>query len=313
MKRFILPAIVLILILALSGVTGTLAQGTDREVFRQTGHSVTGEFLTYYRSVPNATLLFGFPITEQFVKDGRLVQYFQRARFELRPDQPEGQRVGLTQLGRETYIPGRPAVGDSNAFGCRLQPTGYSICHSFLEFYDRHGGAAIFGQPISPFEYRDKMIVQYFENARFEWRPSMPEGQRVGITDLGRIYFDQKHEDVNLLKPVSFDGISGQAPLSIKSRAFAWKAVTVSTDDQLIYVIVQDQTLRPVSGATGLATIHWPGGRTETLSLITNSNGFGVVPLSFIGLSPGSLVTVEITVTINGLTNTTVTSFRIWY
>lgn len=303
------------LILAMGGVTTvSFAQGTGREVFRQTGHSVSGEFLDYYRNVNNATFLFGYPITEQFIKDGRLVQYFQRARFEFYPEFPEGQRVQLTALGRETYVPGRPAVGDASAFGCRAYPqTGFSVCHAFLDFFDRNGGVAQFGYPISGFEYRDKLIVQYFERARFEWRPSMPEGQHVGLADLGRIYFDQKHEDVNLLKPLSFNEIGAQAPLAIKSRAFIWKAVALASDQQLIYVVAQDQTLQPVAGATGTATIHWPDGRAETLALVTNSKGFGVVPFSFSNLPHGSLVTITIVITKDGLSSSTTTSFRIWY
>lgn len=314
MKLQRIAAHVLILFLMLRAATNVLAQGTDRQYFRETGHSVSGDFFTYYHSIKNATLLFGYPITEAFPKDGRLIQYFQRARFELYPELPAGQRVKLTSLGRETYVAGSPVVGDSNSFGCRAYPeTGFSVCHAFLDFFDANGGVAQFGYPISSFEYRDKLIVQYFEKARFEWRPSLPEGQRVGLTDLGRIYFDLKKEDVNLLRPISFDGIGRQAPLSIKSHAFSWKAVTLSTDQQLIYVVVQDQTLQPISGATGVATVCWPDGRTETLSLVTNSNGFGVVPLSFSDLPQGSLVTISIVITKDGLTNTAVTSFRIWY
>lgn len=313
MKLNRILAFVLLLALTLGGVTYTQAQGTDRQYFRETGHSVNGEFLTYYRSVKNATLLFGYPITEAFPKDGRLVQYFQRARFELYPELPAGQRVKLTSLGRETYVQGTSA-GDSDVFGCRAYPeTGFSVCHSFLDFFDANGGVTVFGYPISAFEFRGDLIVQYFEKARFEWRPDLSPGQRVGLTDLGRIYFDLKKEDVNLLKPLPFDQIGAQAPLSIKSHAFSWKAVTLSTDQQLIYVVVQDQTLQPISGATGVATIRWPDGRTETLSLVTNSNGFGVVPLSFSGLPHGGLVTVQIVITKDELTHTAVTSFRIWY
>ena len=303
----------MILFLVLGAVTSALAQGSDPQYFRETGHYVSGEFLTYYRSVKDATLLFGYPITEAFPKDGRLVQYFQRARFELYPELPTGQHVQLTALGSKTYAAGQP-FGDPNEFGCRhFAETGFSVCHAFLDFFEKYGGVAQFGYPISSFENRGKLTVQYFEKARFEWRPDLPAGQRVGLTDLGRIFFDQEKEDVNLLKPLSFNEIGRQAPLAIQSHAFSWKAITLSTDQQLIYVIVQDQTLQPVSGATGVATVRWPDGSKETLSLVTNSNGFGVVPLSFNGLPQGSLVTITIVVTKDGLTNTAITSFRIWY
>jgi hypothetical protein len=54
----------------------------------------------------------------------------------------------------------------------------------------------------------------------------MPEGQRVGLADLGRIYFDLKKEDANLLSPIPNDQISKVTKL--KMRAFVWKAVTIS-------------------------------------------------------------------------------------
>jgi len=110
------------------------AQAQDSEYFAQTGHNVQGEFLRYYRSVANPTLLFGYPITEQFTsKEGKLVQYFQRARFELRPDLPEGQRVQLTALGRGTYVPGKQLVIDNPlACGHRQSPGLPKICRNGL-------------------------------------------------------------------------------------------------------------------------------------------------------------------------------------
>lgn len=310
-KRII--AIGLLLGLLLGIAPGAGAQGPDRQYFRETGHTVSGDFLAYYRSVKDAALLFGYPITEAYPKDGLLVQYFQRARFELHPELSAGKRVQLTSLGRETYTPGKPAANKPD-LSCRFFPeTGFAVCYSFLDFFNKYGGAAQFGYPISPFELRDKMVVQYFEKARLEWRPDLPEGQRVGLADLGRIHFDLKKEDVNLLKPVPFDEIGAQLPLSLQTRAFSWKAVTLATDQQLIYVVVQDQTLQPISGAAGTATIRWPNGDTETLALLTNSKGFGVVPLSFANLPYGSLVIVDILIAKDGLSSSTRTSFRIWY
>jgi hypothetical protein len=310
-RRF--AAIVLLLCLALAQVTPSQAQGTERQYFRETGHTVSGDFWSYYQGVKNATQLFGYPITEQYVKDGRLVQYFQRARFEFYPERPLGQQVQLAALGREMYTPGTP-IKNENSLSCRkFNETGYSVCYAFLDFFLKNGGATIFGYPISQFEYREGKIVQYFENSRFEWRPSMPEGQRVGLTDLGRIYFDAKKEDVNLLKPVAFNEIGAERPVSIQAHAFSWKAVTLSTDQQLIYVVVQDQTLRPITGVAGTATIRWPDGTREMLAIVTNSKGIGVIPLSFSKLTYGSLVYVDILVSKDGLVSSTSTSFRIWY
>ena len=288
------------------------AQDSGNVYFSETGHNLNGEFLNYYRNTPDAQTLFGYPITEAFLKNGRLVQYFQRARFELYPERPAGQRVQLTHVGTDTYTPGSQ-LNLFNPFACQYFNSDYPVCYAFLDFYVSHGGEALFGKPISPFEYRDNLIVQYFENARFEWKPWMAEGQRVSLADLGKIDFSAKGEDPNLLRPVPPNQASDRQLINLQVRAFAWKAVTLSNDQQLIFVIVQDQTLQPVSGATGTATVRWPNGLTETLALASNSNGVGIVPLTITNQPYGNLVYIDITIIKDGLVATTTTSFRIWY
>lgn len=291
------------------------AQSAEVQFFAETGHNVKGDFLQFYRSVSDPTLLFGYPITEQYVnKDGLTVQYFQRARFELYPALPAGQRVALSNVGKETYVPaGQLNINDPLA--CDLYPqTGYSVCYAFRDFFNKYGGAAQFGYPISPFEFHDGLIVQYFEKARFEWRPWQAEGQRVGLTDSGRLYFDKLRENPDLLKPVPPEGNLGAPPiLSLQTRAFVWKAVTLASDQQLIFVVVQDQTLQPVSRAQGNARVQWPSGQTSDIPFTTNSNGVGIVPLSFADQPYGVLIAIEISVTKDGLNGATTTSFRIWY
>jgi hypothetical protein len=285
------------------------AQTQDSEYFAQTGHSVNGDFLRYYRSVSNPTLVFGYPLTEQFIsKDGKTVQYFQRARFEQ-----SANSVVLTPLGRETYSPEKQLV-INNPFACRtFTETGYSVCFAFLEFFEQNGGVAQFGYPISPFEFRNNQIVQYFENTRFEWRPGLAEGQRIGLTDLGRIYFDQLDEDPAFLKP-SVQGVSGpNLVLDLQVRAFPNKAVAMSSDQQTIYILVQDQNLQPIAGANGIATIRLPNGEVYSQSFPVNGRGVGTVSFDFQNQQNGRLVYVDIAVSYSGLQGTTSTSFRIWY
>lgn len=286
------------------------AQTTESEYFAETGHSVRGEFLTYYRSVPNPTLVYGYPLTEQFTSnDGKTVQYFHRARFELDPM----QGVKLTPLGRETYSPERQLV-INNPLACRTySQTGFAVCFAFRDFFEQNGGVAQFGYPISPFEYRNNQIVQYFENARFEWRPERAEGQRVRLTDLGRIYFEQHGEDPAFLK-ASLQGFAGpDLVLQLQVRAFPNKAVTKSSDFQTVYVIVQDQNLQPVVGARGDAIIHMVNSTPLRQNIIFNDKGVGKLEFAFQSQPIGKLVNITITAFYNGLQGSTTTSFRIWY
>jgi len=289
------------------------AQSADVQYFPETGHNEKGDFLRFYRSVPEPRLVFGYPITEQITsRDGKTVQYFQRARFESATDLFGNPIVELTSLGKANYIPGGQLNID-NSSGCQLFPNGFRVCFAFLDFFKANGGASQFGNPISPFEYRENLIVQYFEKARFEWRADRPEGQRVVISDLGRSYFEQLGEDQAQLKPVTPLDATINPVLAIEARAFVLKSVTLSSGEQTVYVIVQSQTLQAVSDATGTAAVHWPDGRTEEYPFSTNSSGVGSVAFGFRDQTQGELVSIDISVTYQGLTGTTKTAFRIWF
>lgn len=294
--------------------TSVYAQTSDSRYFSETGHNVSGEFLAFYENNPSAEYIYGYPITEQIPsRDGKTVQYFQRARFELYTDQPEGQRVTLTMLGRETYIP-VGALNVGNSFSCRTYiETGYSVCFAFLDFFDANGGVTQFGYPISAFEYHENKIVQYFERARLEWQPWKPEGARVVISDLGRAYFDKLGEDPGLLLPVNPNDDEPRVITEIRVRAFVLKAVTLATDNQSFFVIVQDQNMQPVSGAACTAIVNWPNGAKDSTNLTSDTNGVGVIGLAFNNQPYGSLIYTEITCNYNGLEAKTTTSFRIWY
>jgi hypothetical protein len=289
------------------------AQSTETLYFPETGHNVRGEFLKHYNSVKDPKLVYGYPITEQITsRDGRIVQYFQRARFELGTDLLGNLRVQLTPIGQAIYKPGGQ-LNINNASGCQLFMTGHHVCFAFLDFYQANGGMAQFGNPISPFEYRENLIVQYFEMARFEWRADRPEGQRVAITDLGRAYFDQLGEDQAHLKPVNPLDATINPVLSLKVRAFVSKSITLSSGRQTVYIIVQNQTLQAVSNASGKVSVRWPGSQTEEYFLATNNAGIGSVTFDFASQKQGELVPIDIIVEYQGITAKTKTSFRIWF
>ncbi|OQX64369.1 MAG: hypothetical protein B5M51_03965 [Anaerolinea sp. 4484_236] len=276
----------LVIILSLLAVTPVQAQGTDSKFFDQTRHNVQGAFWAYYQSVADAEIILGYPITEEF----------------------------LNKVGSLIYRSGAQ-LNINNPLACRTYPeTGYSVCFAFLEFFDAHGGVGQFGFPISPFEYQDNMIVQYFQNGRFEWHPSNPNGQRVVMGDMGSAYFYMAGEDTARLQPASplNAGIQPQV-LTLNVRAFPWKAVTYSTDQQLIFVIAQDQTLQPVPNASGVVKVYWPTGTEEPLSILTDANGVATLSLPVVNQPYGGLVTVEVLISHGDLLGETTTSFRIWY
>ena len=297
-----------------AGWVSVYAQTLESKYFSETGHNVKGEFLEFYDNNPNATFLYGYPITEEFVsKDGETVQYFQRARFEYHAELPAGGRVQLTPLGQKTFV-SSGTQNINNSFACHTYPeTGYAVCFAFLEFFDQYGGTAQLGYPISGFEYHEDKLVQYFERTRLEWQPWKAEGQRVVVSDLGRIYFDSLGEDPGLLASINPIGNAPKVITSLQVRAFVQNAVRLASDDQTIFLILQDQNAQPVSNAGCIASLHWPDGRNDSTVITTDSNGVGVISFSFVDQPYARLIYADINCAYIGLNATTTTSFRIWY
>ena len=315
--------LVVVLCVTLLGITGTSvqAQQTFGKYFTETGHNVVGEFWNLYQSVPDAEVIFGYPITDPFVTAfpaGLEVQYFQRARFEYHPELPEGQRVQMTPLGAYLYQAGAPSLNLTIPGACQSFPTGYAVCYDFLTFFDQQGGVARFGNPISAFEFlADGRIVQYFERARFEWHPELERGQNIMLADLGTIYFLAIGEDSARLTRVSpIEGIIVESPqwvTSIRVLAFVGKAVTLPTDAQDVYIIVLDQAYAPVPDATGFVIVHQPVSGDQAFPVTTDANGLGVVRnVTFANQPSGSLVELYVEMRLGELKDSTMTSFRIW-
>jgi hypothetical protein len=312
LMRFIFAFAILACLMGLSQGVVFAQEGSTSKYFPETGHNVTGEFWAYYQSYANAALIFGFPLTEAFKdpKSGRTVQYFTRARFELHPEDPK-EKVHLTALGSAIYTPGQ-GVDIFSPMGCRSFKNGYSVCFSFLDFFDKNGKEEIFGQPISSFQFSNGRIIQYFERARFEWYPEYGEGQKVVLADMGRIYFDFAKEDANLLQPIKPADKRVDVVLNLHTRAFVWKAVVQPNDKQVLYAIVQDQTLRPVPNAKVTVTVYWANGSPAAASLVTNENGVATLPFAVQSQPYGSLIKVDVRVEYQNLKDSAVTSFRIW-
>jgi mono/diheme cytochrome c family protein len=84
----------------------TPEQPAGRVYFPETQHSVGDPFLSFWQQ--NGGLqVFGYPLSEEYLgvspATGAVyrMQLFERARFELHPDQPAGEQVKLALLGAE--------------------------------------------------------------------------------------------------------------------------------------------------------------------------------------------------------------------
>ena len=163
--------------------------------FPETGHTLRGTFLSYWNK-HGGLPIFGYPTSEEFVErgeDGRdyTVQYFERHRFELHPENAPPYNVLLSRLGdailqlggRNWYDFPKTAARPGCVF---FEATGHSLCEPFLSYWRTHGleldgragktyaeSLALFGAPISEPQVEtlsdgQPYIVQWFERARFE-------------------------------------------------------------------------------------------------------------------------------------------------
>ncbi len=185
----------LLLIFALLTSTGPTSQAqSNSRYFPETGHFLSGVFRTFWEG-NGGVAIFGYPITEEYIgNNGRITQYFERARFEL-VDQGGQSVVELGKLGVEITqgrifpkVPPIPNTADRRY----IPETQHIIQYGFKQIWETRGGERIFGYPIS--EEIDEVLengewhtVQYFERVRFEYWPERADGDRVLISNLGRM------------------------------------------------------------------------------------------------------------------------------
>lgn len=75
-------------------------ENDERRCFAGTRHSLNAGFLGYWQAHDGLTR-FGLPVSEEFSENGRVVQYFERARLEWHPELGAGQDIVVGMLGRE--------------------------------------------------------------------------------------------------------------------------------------------------------------------------------------------------------------------
>ncbi len=166
-------------------IVAPFSSTTDKLYFTPTGHSLSGTFLKYWQQ--NGGLpVYGYPLTEQYVErsptDGKqyTVQYFERNRFELHPENQPPNNVqlgllGVQAIGKRQFPPAiNPDSGPNTLYFPQVEHT---LSGAFFHYWQSRGGLRQFGYPISePLLERNAIdgktyTVQYMERARFELHP----------------------------------------------------------------------------------------------------------------------------------------------
>jgi len=161
--------------------------------FPETGFCVRGRFLDYW-TANGGLARNGFPLTgerREVLEDGKeyTVQYFERVRLELHPENAPpydvllgffGRRIERAQFGgvnnavglfQQALAPAPPLAGASY-----FEQTGHNLGGGFRDYWLANGGLAQFGFPLTEerrerLEDNNEYTVQYFERARLEYHP----------------------------------------------------------------------------------------------------------------------------------------------
>ncbi|MCC6792387.1 MAG: L,D-transpeptidase [Thermomicrobiales bacterium] len=168
----------------------------------ETGQSIDGVFLDFWRA-NNGIANYGYPITPEIMQNGHIVQYYQYARFEYWPEDPNGNVVKLGAIGQElrpktvlrspfagvgVSAPKSSVNRDMTAFAQAWMPldeslaskpntatwryvaeTGHSVQHGFKSWWEASGEAAYLGNPLTE-EYQLKGVTyQIFERGQLAW------------------------------------------------------------------------------------------------------------------------------------------------
>jgi pimeloyl-ACP methyl ester carboxylesterase len=223
--------------------------GSGTRTFPETGKTVTGLFLDYWRS-HGSLAQQGFPISEVMDEtsdlDGKTytVQYFERAVFEYHPEQQPPYNVLLSQLGTFRYKQKYPNSAHSQqpntSPGSRLfTETGHNVGGKFLTYWQQNGGLAQQGYPISD-EFTEvsdldgkAYTVQYFERAVFEYHPENAPPYDVLLSQLGTFQYNHKYATVQAGAPVEGLFDVGGYKLWLSCTAQVQGAPTVIMDSGL--------------------------------------------------------------------------------
>lgn len=179
------------------------------QTFTETGKVVCGKFLTYWKEHSSLSQQ-GYPISNEFNEasevDGKSyhVQYFERAAFELHPENQPSNGVLLSLLGniayKQKYHDTAPGQHPNRSIGSIYFPqTGKRLGGQFLQYWQQHGTLAQQGYPISD-EFQEKSdldgktyTVQYFERAVFEYHSENQPSYSILLSQLGTLRFERKY------------------------------------------------------------------------------------------------------------------------
>jgi hypothetical protein len=272
----------------------------DERVFPN-GKRVSGDFLTFYEAHGGAAV-FGQPLNDAYQdEDGRITQVLTNVQMVMEDGQVRLAPLGLGAMAdlppEQTAPVERPDdVGPAVRY---VASTGHTIRYDFLDFYGEHGGEEVFGLPRTEFLLMPEgRLVQYFDNARFEWYSDAPDGQKVRLGPLGQALLE---------------GGSGEQAQVESLTLTLWAAETAVAvgQTQTLNALVTDQNGNPISDAEAQITIQTSEGVAELEMPATDTHGMTSLEYEPTG-EAGQFVYYTVSIHWRDLSATSQDYFLVW-
>ncbi len=255
-------------ILTVAAPTGSPpAAPSASQTFKETGKTVRGKFLEYWQT-RGGLAQQGFPISEEMQErsdtDNKVytVQYFERAVFEMHPENQPPYDVLLSLVGNFNYTQKYPNGAPNQTASASpdvqtFKETRKHLGGRFLEYWKANGGLAQQGFPISE-EFMEKneldgktYRVQYFERTVFEMHPENKPPYDVLLSQLGA--FRYKAKSAAFPKPTT--GIYATGSLSSNPQAYSLLAGPHAAAGVNLWIYDQDPA--PVVGWVNDLGVKW--------------------------------------------------------
>jgi hypothetical protein len=300
----------------------SLAETERQQYFPETGRWVRDEFLDYYQS-HGGLQTFGYPISERYTDQGIEIQYFQKARLEWHPHNPDPYKVQLGLLGVELGFQ-QPAVNaplSSTRDKVYFPETGHTLAYVFLDYFKANGGINTFGYPISEMYFEGRYIVQYCQRLKMIWDPDDATSP-VQIGHLGELYLAD-HKDC--LPPEALVTAGARIQTTVPALSASVTAIhtivalrySVLSQNyaQTITVLVTDNNGQPRPDAQVSLTFFEESVNHTVLGnkdVLTDVQGYAQLSLPFDEWDRGTEVTVRANAKYGALTTTAQNMFLLW-
>ena len=225
------------------------------QYFSPTGRSVQGTFLSTFNRYGLERI--GYPLSEERVENGQVVQYFERVRMESHPEMATSP-VLFSRLGAEMTRGvqfGKVASFKSTKTRAYFPATGHALGGGFYTYWQQNGGLSLFGYPLSEEYNENGLTVQWFERARFEYHPELAgTGKAIQLTHLGSIAYGSQ---ANRTAPAP---APAPAPAASNASIQQAPAASVSLDGAESYVL---QAINDQRAAVGVGPVKLDATITE--------------------------------------------------